>query len=93
MNCWRLLSYMMHSIYMYILCFAMEMSMLFNTVYMFYYDAMSMLFNTETLAKGERLQKCSERIISLTNTTVDMELSFNAHRNEKCGYKLHTQTS
>ena len=52
--------------------------------------AMSMLFNAETLAKGERLQR---RIISLTSTTVDMELSFNAHRNEKCGYKLHTQTS
>ena len=49
--------------------------------------AMSMLFNTETLAKGERLQR---RIISLTNTTVDMELSLNAHRNEKCGYKLDT---
>lgn len=38
MNCWRLSSYMMHSIYMYIMCFAMEMSMLFNTVYMFHYD-------------------------------------------------------
>ena len=29
---------MMHSIYMYMMCVAMEMSMLFNTVYMFYYD-------------------------------------------------------
>ena len=55
--------------------------------------AMSMLFNTETLAKGERLQGVVKRIISLTNTTVDMELSLNAHRNEKCGSKLHIQTS
>ena len=29
---------MMHSVYMYIMCFAMEMSIPFNTVYMFYYD-------------------------------------------------------
>ena len=33
-----------------------------------------------------------KRIISLTNTTVDMEPSLNAHRNEKCGCKLHTCT-
>ena len=33
-----------------------------------------------------------KRIISLTNTTVNMELSLNRHRNEKCGCKLHTRT-
>ena len=57
---------MIHSIYMYILymmCVAMEMSMLFNTVLYICFNmmAMSILFNTETLAKGERLQRRSEK--------------------------------